>query len=114
MTCLALDTWVDKLFCQVRLIQNKCDCPASKWSEALFELLDWMVDAETYFNGSVGTLCRWFGEVLNYFENGTTNGIVEGINNRLKLIKRLGFGFSNFDNFELRCLICWNIDMNLA
>ncbi|WP_080811251.1 transposase [Halomicronema hongdechloris] len=79
---------------------------ASEWSEALFKLLDWMVDAKAYSNDSVGTLCRWFGQVLNYFENGTTNGIVEGINNRLKFIKRLGFGCSNFDNFELKGAIC--------
>jgi hypothetical protein len=31
-----------------------------------------------------------------YFDSKTTNGPVEGINNKLKLIKRLGFGFSNF------------------
>ncbi|NEQ98494.1 MAG: transposase, partial [Cyanothece sp. SIO2G6] len=34
------------------------------------------------------------------------------INNRLKLIKRLGYGFRNFDNFCLRCLICWQLDIS--
>ncbi|WP_448533443.1 transposase [Parathermosynechococcus lividus] len=35
------------------------------------------------------------------------SGVVEGINNKLKLIKRSGDGFRNFDNVQLRCLICW-------
>ncbi|MEM9217773.1 MAG: transposase, partial [Cyanobacteria bacterium P01_F01_bin.150] len=37
---------------------------------------------------------------------------VEGLNNRLKLIKRLGYGFRNFGNFRLRCLICWHLDID--
>ncbi len=32
-------------------------------------------------------------------------GIVEGINNKLKLIKRKAYGFKNFDNFRLRSLL---------
>ena len=36
-------------------------------------------------------------------------GIVEGLNNRLKLIKCLGYGFRNFENFRLRCLMCWHL-----
>jgi len=39
---------------------------------------------------------RWFGEIVGYFDGGTTNGTVEGINNKLKLIKRHGYGFRDF------------------
>nr|WP_226576206.1 transposase [Microseira wollei] len=35
---------------------------------------------------------RWFPEVVGYFERKITNGIVEGINNKLKLLKPCGFG----------------------
>jgi hypothetical protein len=35
-------------------------------------------------------------------ERRTNQGIVEGINNRLKVIKRNGFGFKVFENFEKR------------
>jgi predicted nucleotidyltransferase len=52
--------------------------------------------------------------VIGYFDNGTTSGVVEGINNRLKLIKRLGYGFRNFENFSLRCLICWHLNIGSA
>ncbi len=29
---------------------------------------------------------------------------MEGINNKIKLIKRQGYGFTNFDNFKSRLL----------
>ena len=44
-------------------------------------------------------------EIIAYFDNRTTSGVVEGINNKLKLIKRSAYGFRNFDNFRLRCLL---------
>ena len=45
--------------------------------------------AQENFQKSVGTICRWFGEVTGYFENRTTSGAVEGINNKLKLINHV-------------------------
>ncbi|MGH1397453.1 MAG: ISL3 family transposase, partial [Trichormus sp.] len=56
---------------------------------------------------SNNTIIRWFDEIIAYFDNGTTSGAVEGINNKLKLIKRSGYGFRNFDNFRVRCLLNW-------
>ncbi|HLP88831.1 MAG TPA: transposase, partial [Nostocaceae cyanobacterium] len=38
--------------------------------------------------------------------------MVEGINNKLKLIKRLGYGFRNFENFRLRSLLTWHFSIN--
>jgi transposase len=82
------------------------------WGDGAFKLLDWLAEAQEAFKESVGTICRWFGEVTGYFDNRTTSGVVEGINNKLKLIKRSGYGFRNFDNFQLRCLICWHLAIN--
>jgi transposase len=79
-----------------------------------FSLLDWIGDAGETFEKSVGTIQRWMSEIIGYFDYGTTSGAVEGINNRLKLIKRLGYGFRNFENFSLRCLICWHLDIGSA
>lgn len=87
---------------------------AKDWSEGTFRLLDWLADAATNFGKSVGTIKRWLSEITGYFDNRTTSGAVEGINNRLKLIKRLGYGFRNFSNFALRCLICWHLDVSSA
>jgi transposase len=77
-------------------------------------LLDWLKKAEPYYQKSANTIKRWFGEVAGYFDRKTTNGVVEGINNKLKLIKRSGFGFKNFRNFEIRALLSWHYNVNLA
>ncbi|WP_287309160.1 ISL3 family transposase [Okeania sp. SIO1H2] len=76
--------------------------------KALLSLLDWMATAQELYQDAVGTIGRWFGEILQYFEHRTTSGTIEGINNRLKLIKRSGYGFRNFERFRLRCLLCWH------
>ena len=52
-----------------------------------------------------GTLRNWWEAILNYFPQRLTSGFVEGLNNQLKLIKRRGFGFRNFDHFRLRVLV---------
>ncbi|MFB2975064.1 transposase [Microseira sp. BLCC-F43] len=33
---------------------------------------------------------------------------MKGINNKLKLLKRCGFGLRNFNKFQIRALICWH------
>lgn len=90
------------------------------WIDGVFKMLGWLKDAQNTFRDSAATIGRWFessvagestlsrnlSEISNYFESRTTSGAVEGINNRLKLIKRSGYGFRNFANFSLRCLIC--------
>jgi transposase len=87
---------------------------SENWVDGTFSLLDWIGDASETFEKSVGTIQRWMSEIIGYFDYGTTSGAVEGINNRLKLIKRLGYGFRNFENFSLRCLICWHLDIGSA
>ncbi|NJK52748.1 MAG: transposase [Leptolyngbyaceae cyanobacterium SU_3_3] len=82
--------------------------------DAVFEISDWLEDAKETFPKSVGTIENWLEEITSYFFNRTTSGVVEGINNKLKLIKRLGYGFRNFENFKLRCLISWHLDFNSA
>jgi transposase len=82
------------------------------WGESIMNLLDWMHDGMKYFPKSIGTMIRWFGEVVGYFDSRTTSGTVEGINNKLKLIKRLGYGFRNFSNFRLRSLLNWHFSIN--
>jgi transposase len=80
-----------------------------KWTDGLLELGKWLSKAQKYFVTSKSTIYRWFDEILAYFDNRTTSGVVEGINNKLKLIKRSGYGFSNFENFRNRCLLNWHL-----
>ena len=82
------------------------------WGDSIIKLLDWMYDAISYFPKSLSTIVRWFGEIVGYFDGRTTSGAVEGINNKLKLIKRLGYGFRNFSNFRLRSLLNWHFTIN--
>jgi transposase len=91
------------------IFQNSQD-----WASGTLELMDWLKKAEPYYKKSVATIKRWFAEIVGYFERRTTNGIVEGINNKLKLLKRCGFGFRNFNNFEMRALLFWHFPKSLA
>ena len=78
------------------------------WSEGLLDIADWLKDVSKYFPKSFGTIRRWIGEIIAYFDERTTQGVVEGINNKLKLIKRRAYGFRNFDNFRLRSFLTWD------
>jgi transposase len=49
-------------------------------------------------------LGNWTKYILNSFDCPYTNGFTEGTNNAIKVIKRNGFGFRNFENFKNRIL----------
>ncbi len=42
------------------------------WSEGLLNLADWLKDIFEYFPKSFGTIKRWIGEIIAYFDEGTT------------------------------------------
>ncbi len=50
------------------------------------------------------TLIRWRHEILAYFHTGLTNGRVEGLNLKAKLVKRRAYGYRSFRNYRLRLL----------
>ena len=79
-----------------------------RWADGLLELSEWLSTAQKHFINSQLTIIRWLDEILAYFDNRTTSGVVEGINNKLKLIKRSAYGFTNFENFRNRCLPNWH------
>ena len=51
------------------------------------------------------TLKKHMKYIKNMFESNITNGLIEGLNNKIKSIKRTAFGYSNFSNFRKRILI---------
>jgi transposase len=53
-------------------------------------------------------VARWREPILNYFVRRTTSGLVEGLNNKIKLVKRRAFGFRNDAHFRLRVLLACN------
>ena len=52
-----------------------------------------------YLTALRGTLKRWKRPILNYFKNKTTNGFTEGCHTKIKMIKRVSYGFRNINNY---------------
>lgn len=52
------------------------------------------------------TLKRWGPYILNYFDNRTTNAYTEGTHTKIKMIKRISFGFRNVEVYVRKVLLC--------
>lgn len=80
--------------------------------KAKIQLEEWIEKAKlsnlAEFKSCIKALENWKEEILNYFESGFTNGVTEGFNNRIKVIKRVSYGYRNFGNFRKRILRCCN------
>ena len=51
------------------------------------------------------TIENWLEYICNSFiDKNLSNGFTEGLNNKIKVIKRVGFGYKDFDFFRLRLL----------
>ncbi len=81
------------------------ECKSTK-EKAIKRLRKWNLIAEKagLFPQFRRTLANWIHRIANYFCHRTTSGIVEGINNKIKLIKRRAFGFRNFEHFRIRVI----------
>lgn len=51
------------------------------------------------------TLHKWFDKICNFHIARVSNGPTEALNNLIKRIKRIGFGFRNFRNYRVRALL---------
>jgi transposase len=51
------------------------------------------------------TIRKWFDKLCNYHLARISNGPTEALNNLIKRIKRIGFGFRNFENYRIRALL---------
>mgnify|MGYP003571386346 CR=1 FL=1 len=55
------------------------------------------------------TIENWLEYIVNSFiDERYSNGFTEGLNNKIKVIKRVGFGYKNFDFFRIRLLYILN------
>lgn len=59
---------------------------------------------------AIKTLKQNLDSVINCFNSRFTNGLIEGINNKIKVIKRVSFGYRSFINFRNRIFI--NMDIS--
>ncbi|MBS4770666.1 transposase, partial [Carnobacteriaceae bacterium zg-ZUI240] len=58
-----------------------------------------------YVRTSLKSLMYYIDEIRLSLEHRYTNGPIEGLNNRIKNIKRSGYGYRNFYNLRARILI---------
>jgi transposase len=56
-------------------------------------------------NGLAATIRRWWAWILNFFRDRVTNGVTEGINTKIKLLKRIAYGLPNFAHIRARILM---------
>jgi transposase len=77
-------------------------------------LKTWIDDARNSglspFQRTARTLAKWQTEVLAYWDYPLTNAMVEGKHNRVKVLKRRGYGYRNNRTFSLRILNCFHRD----
>jgi transposase len=69
-----------------------------------FEVLYHEIKSTPHFKRFCWALEKWREEILNYFSLTYTNGFTEGMNNKIKTLKRQAYGFRNFDRFRVRIL----------
>lgn len=69
------------------------------------------------FRKLADTFVNWIEEIINGLyisdenEKHYTNGFIEGVNNLIKVIKRLAFEFRNFDNFRKKIMVVFNKEL---
>lgn len=59
----------------------------------------------TCFNKFIKTLRKWKNEIANYFINRHTSAFVEGLNNKIKVLKRRCYGIYNLKHFFQRLFL---------
>ena len=73
---------------------------------SLKELMD--MDTTSLPSGiakAIKTMKRYREYMVNSVKYEYSNGPLEGFNNKIKLVKRVSYGYNSFDNFRLRILI---------
>lgn len=55
-----------------------------------------------------GTLVRWREQILNHFDHGTSNGFTEGCHTKIKMLKRISYGFRDRDRYKTKILLAFH------
>ena len=68
----------------------------------------WIADARQlglkHLDAFCDTLAAWQTEIVNLFHHRITSGFVEGMNSKIRVLKRIAFGIPNFEHFRLRVI----------
>ncbi|KDE63558.1 hypothetical protein FUSO3_05050, partial [Fusobacterium necrophorum BL] len=49
---------------------------------------------------------KTYRKILNSIDSPFSNGVVEGFHQKIKLMKRISYGYKSFQNLRRRILIC--------
>ena len=85
-----------RLIFNQRLTREQGEIELNQWIEVVNKM------KKKYLNHFLCTLGNGKEYVLNYFIHRYTTSIIEGINNSIKTVNRMGYGFRNFTNFKQR------------
>lgn len=81
---------------------------ALDFDEAKKKLQEWYMYVSACnlpeFNNCFETVVRWQDSILNSFKVPYTNGYTEGVNNKIKVLKRNAYGLRNFNRLRSRIL----------
>ena len=85
----------------------------SDYKHAEEELKSWLEMVKEYnipeMLEAASTIENWLPYIVNSFiDKRFSNGFTEGLNNKIKVIKRVGFGYKDFRFFRLRILYIMN------
>ena len=77
------------------------------------EIQEWISTVKNYgireMEEAAETIKNWLPYIVNSFiDKRLSNGYTEGVNNKIKVIKRIGFGYKNFKFFRLRIMYILN------
>ena len=86
----------------------------SKAQKIFEEIISLLEDSHysRYFETFKKTLKLWNKNILNYFNHYTTNAYTEGAHTKIKLMKRVSYGFRNIHNYIAKMMLaflplCW-------
>ena len=70
---------------------------------------EWISEVEkselTCYNSFIKTLRKYKNEIINYFRGRKNSGFMEGINNKIKVMKRRCYGIFNLKHFFQRLVL---------
>lgn len=66
-------------------------------------------EVSSYMNTSLKTLRKHLPYIKNTFSYPYTNGRIEGINNKIKVLSRVAYGYRNFSNYKNRIILHFNM-----
>ena len=85
----------------------------TNYEYAELEIKGWIETVRSYnieeMNNAAKTIENWLPYIVNSFiDERFSNGFTEGMNNKIKVIKRVAFGYKNFKFFRLRIMYILN------